>query len=72
LKDLEIGISKVQGGSNDMVQFLAEHDARNVSQEALYKQVIEEKNKAVAQVNAKSRVNRPRLITGAISDFNNI
>jgi len=51
---------------------MAEHDARNVSQEALYNQVIEERNKAVAQVNAKSRVNRSRLITGAISDFNNI
>jgi hypothetical protein len=47
-------------------------DAKNVSQETLYKQVIEERNKLIANTNFKSRVDRPKLITGAISDFNNL
>jgi hypothetical protein len=47
-------------------------DAKNVSQETLYKQVIEERNKVIANTNSKSRVDQPKLITGAISDFNNL
>ena len=51
---------------------MAVHDAENLSQETLYKQVIEERNKFIAKTNSKDRVDRPKLITGAIDDFNNL
>ena len=51
---------------------MAVHDAKNLSQETLYKQVIEERNKFIAKTNSKYRVDRPKRITGAIDDFNNL
>ena len=51
---------------------MAVHDATNISQEILYKQVIEERNRYIQNQNSKFHVNRESIITGAISDLNDL